>query len=103
MELQSRSHHMSLALVAVATVGACVLVKAMSSAPEQSTTLYTATTSGVSVARAPAVVSRSTVMGPRVGYPSMAAMPTQEADADVSMPIVQVSVCVSPPHVSHAT
>mmetsp|Transcript_120578 Transcript_120578/g.209903 ORF Transcript_120578/g.209903 Transcript_120578/m.209903 type:complete len:830 (-) Transcript_120578:1060-3549(-) len=85
MERQSDSRPMCFALGAIATVAACVVF----GAAQQSTSLYTTTTSGVSVARAPVAISRTTAMGPRVGYPSMAAMPTREADVTVSAPVAQ--------------
>ena len=94
MEGQTQSSRpMALAFGAVAAVAACVLLGAASTAP--STSLYTATTSGVSAVRPTTVVPRSAAVAPHMGRLSMAAMPTSEVDAAVSTHIAQVNVAES--------
>ena len=88
MEGQSQSRPMALAFGAVA--GACVVLAATSTA--QPTSLYTVASTGVSVVRPPVALSQSAAMGPHMGRPAMAAMPTSEVDmaASPSTPIAQV-------------
>lgn len=90
MEGQSQSRPMALAFGAVAAIGACVVLAATSTA--QPTSLYTVASTGVSVVRPPVALSQSAAMGPHMGRPAMAAMPTSEVDmaASASTPIAQV-------------
>ena len=89
MDGQTQSRTMALAFGALVAVGACALLRAAWTVPP--TSLHTTTTSGVSAVQPQTVVSRSGTMGPQMGCPSTAAMPTSEEVAAVSTPIEQGS------------
>ena len=79
-----------MAFSAIAAVAACVLLGTVVAQPQQSISMYTTTSTGVSAVRTAGVVSRPTNMQPYMGQTAMAAMPVSERDAIPSIPVARV-------------